>query len=64
MDLLSESQSMTPEEEDQWLRAAQLKYLKERAFNEPIPAYSVKEATLHRAVYFPPREEAHDASPL
>jgi hypothetical protein len=64
VDLLSDARPMTPEEEDSWLYAQQLKYLRERGFAEPIPAYSVKEATLHRAVYFPPREEAHDASPL
>jgi hypothetical protein len=64
MDLLSEAQAMTPEEEDAWLRACQLKYLKECAFNEPIPEYDVAKAVLHRAAYFPPREEAHDASPL
>jgi hypothetical protein len=64
VDLLSDARPMTPAEEDAWLYAAQLKHLQERGFLDPIPEYDVTKAVLHRATYFPPREEAHDASPL
>jgi hypothetical protein len=55
---------LTPEEEDRFLFAAQIKYLQERFRDEPIPEYDIAKAVLHRATYFPPRDKAHDASSL